>query len=152
LFQKNDLNLSIVNFVALLIKVEFESFLAENNINISIGTESHLDNSISSAKIFSKLLILIEMTEISMVVEPLFLLKPCTIPSSHIDISPSSEIIWVHLHNNQYSNIIVGSFYCPPPPAACTLDELSNFLAAVQQRFPHAKILLGGNFNVPGID
>ena len=92
------------------------------------------------------------MTEISMVVEPLFLLKPCTIPSSHIDISPSSEIIWVHLHNNQYSNIIVGSFYCPPPPAACTLDELSNFLAAVQQRFPHAKILLGGDFNVPRID
>ena len=46
----------------------------------------------------------------------------------------------------------MGSFYCPPNSSPTLLDNLSSSIADIKSKYPHSKILLGGDFNCPGID
>ena len=43
------------------------------------------------------------------------------------------------------TGIAVGSFYGPP-------DDLSLSITEIKHKFPHTQIILGGDFNCPGID
>jgi len=36
------------------------------------------------------------------------------IPSSLVIIDTPCGAVWVQIHNHEHSNVIVGSFYCPP--------------------------------------
>ena len=67
-------------------------FNTENNIDILIGTESHLDNSISSAEIFPKTFNTY-WNDRNIHGGGVFISVKTSIPSSHIDISPSCEIV-----------------------------------------------------------
>ena len=73
-----------------------------------------------------------------------------SIPSSQLDINPAIELLWVHIHSKQ--DIIVGSFYQPPGSSISVLKELEISIGDVRKTFPTAKILLAGDFNMPGID
>ena len=110
---------------------------------ILIGTESHLDESHSNSEIF-----------------PRNTKKTCggfisvksTVPSYQIDIGPTSiEIIWAYLHIGK-SGTIVGSFYGPPHFPDLLLGDLLLSIATIKYKFPHAQIILGGEFNCFGID
>ena len=45
----------------------------------------------------------------------------------------------------------MGSFYAPHSTYTL-LDDLLFSIATVKQMFPHVQIILGGDFNCPGID
>jgi len=74
------------------------------------------------------------------------------VPSSLIKISTPIEIVWVHLHIGNGDSIVIGSFYGPPQSADVLLDDLQSSIADVKQKFPHSQIILGGDFNCPGIN
>ena len=62
------------------------------------------------------------------------------------------EIIWVRLHISSNSDIIFGLFYRPPNSPTTALNDLNDSLRFIKLKFSCAKIILGGDFNCPGID
>ena len=75
-----------------------------------------------------------------------------TVPSSLIEISTPIEIVWVHLHIGNGDSIVIGSFYGSPQSTDILLDDLQLSIADVKQKFPRSQIILGGDFNCPGIN
>ena len=59
---------------------------------------------------------------------------------------------WNYLVSIIYKSIIAGSFYAPPHSTDTLLNDLLSSIATVKQMFPHVQIILGGDFNCPGID
>ena len=75
-----------------------------------------------------------------------------TVPSYQIDVTSTSiEIIWAYLHIGK-TGIVIGPFYGPPHSQDSLLDDLLLSIAAIKYKFPHIQIILGGDFNCPGID
>ena len=68
------------------------------------------------------------------------------------EFDTSCEISWVkiQLQNNNY--MIVGVYYRPPNASVDSLHELRNSISKVKDKYPRAKIFLGGDFNLPGIN
>ena len=81
----------------------------------------------------------------------MFILVKNNIPSSQVNYNSSNELIWVRIHNNIDADIILVSFYCPPHSPVEILDELAGSLFYIQIMYPSAKVILGGDFNAPGI-
>ena len=48
--------------------------------------------------------------------------------------------------------MILGSFYCPPHSPVSVWDNLAQCVCQLRQKFPDILLLLGGDFNCPGID
>ena len=151
----NEVNLAILNCCSVTNKqAGLETFLLINKIDILIGTESHLDGSILNVpmlKYSQGTMIPTGKIEIYMV-EGVFILVKDTISSSQISIDSPLEIVWVRLHLRNNNDLIVGSFYCPPNSPPTLLDNLSSSIADIKSKYLHSKILLGGDFNCPGID
>jgi len=118
-------NLSIINFCRVRNKqAELEAFLVTHNINILLGTESHLDGSISNSELFpSQYHIYRKDGDIHG--GGVFILVNSSIPSSQVVIDTPCEAVWIQMHNTQHSDIIVGSFYCPPHSPTSVWDKLS---------------------------
>ena len=73
--------------------------------------------------------------------------------SSQVSVDSPCEIVWVQLYTTcSNSNIIVGSFYCPPHSPPTIWEDLTACVSKIQQQFPESVILLGGDFNCPGIE
>ena len=49
-------------------------------------------------------------------------------------------------------DLIVGVFYRPPKSKIIALQNLNLSLSKIKEKYPKAMILLGGDFNLPGID
>ena len=82
-----------------------------------------------------------------------FILIHNTILSSQLCINSSNiEIVWAHIHQQNKQDIILGSFYCPPGSSISVLEELQISVSEIKQNIPTAKIILGVDFNAPGID
>ena len=120
-------------------------------MDLLIGTESHLDISIQDSEIIPKHFNTYRKDRNRFGGGVLVLVKN-TLSSSQIDIQSSIEIIWVHFHASKGSDIIVGSFYRPPHSADSVLDGLMSSILSIKEKFPRAQIILGGDFNSPGID
>ena len=75
-----------------------------------------------------------------------------SIPSSILEIDSTCEVIWVLLHLQHSHDIILGAFYAPPNSQSSVWDELSESLTQGRQKFPTTMIILGGDFNCPGVD
>ena len=56
------------------------------------------------------------------------------------------------MHAGKGSDVIIGSFYRPPHSADSVLDDLMSSVLSIKEKFPCAQIILGGDFNSPGID
>jgi len=75
-----------------------------------------------------------------------------SIPCTQIDVNSTVEIVWAHIHVDKNNDLIVGSFYCPPHSSDTIFDELQSSIDGIKQKYPHTQIVLGGDFNCPGID
>jgi len=148
----SDLKLSIVNFCSITNKqTQLEAFLFNNDIDILIGTESHLDENISSSEIIPNNFHTYRKDR-NIYGGGVFVSVRNTISSLRIDVNLSIEIVWAHLSIGKNSDIVVGSFYCPPHSNDSVLEELESSLVFIKQKYPNAHIILGGDFNSPGID
>ena len=144
--------MAIVNFCSVVNKrAELKAFLLENTIDVLIGTESHLDGSLNNSELFPQNYNVFRKDRDRFGGGVLILVKH-TVPSIQIELDSTIEIIWVELHLEGKGNIIIGSFYGPPPLSANLINDLTASVTQVKQKFPSAKIILGGDFNCPGID
>ena len=78
--------------------------------------------------------------------------KVASCPSYCLNINSDIEEIWASLHLSNVSPIILGSFYRPPHSPDSIPGELSVSMSHIRSQFPSSKIVLGGDFNCPGID
>ena len=90
-----------------------EVFLESNKINLMIGTESHLNDSIYSSEIFPRNYSVYRKDR-NIHGGGVFILVEKSIQSSILEVDSSCEIIWVVLHLQGTHNIILGAFYTPP--------------------------------------
>ena len=125
--------------------------MINNTVDILIGSESHLDTSVQDSEIIPKNFNTYRKDKNRFGGGVPVLVKN-TLSSSLVDIDSPIEIIWVHLHAGSGSDIIIGSFYRPPHSTDSVLDDLLSSILTIKQKFPHAQIILGGDFNSPGID
>ena len=75
-----------------------------------------------------------------------------TIHSSQIDTNSPIEIVWMYVRVGKNNDVIVGSFYCPLHSTDTVLGDLQSSVDAIKQKYPHIRVILGGDFNCPGID
>ena len=145
--------LAIVNCCAISNKrVELESFLNLFNVDLLCGTESHLNESILNSKVFPTNYHVYRKDRNIHGGGGVFILVKSSIPSSQVKCNTSIELIWVRIHNNTDNDIIIGSFYCPPHSPITVLDELAQSISDIRTMYPSAKIIIGGDFNSPGIN
>ena len=148
----DNLNLAIANCCSITNKqVELKQFLISHQVDIFLGTESHLDSSILNAEVFPNHYNVYRKDR-NKYGGGVFIIIRYSISSSQLEITSPSEIIWVQLHTGSYKSVIVGSFYCPPHSPATTWEDLSHSVADVKVKYSNSKIFLGGDFNCPGID
>ena len=94
----DNLNLAIANCCSITNKqVELEQFLISHQVDIFLGTESHLDSSIFNAEVFPNHYNVYRKDR-NKYGGGVFIIIRDSIPSSQLEITSPSEIIWVQLH------------------------------------------------------
>ena len=131
--------------------VDLEVFLKIQNIHLVMGSESHLDGSVFDSEVFPSNYAVYRKDR-NIHGGGIFVLVEKSIPSSVIEIDSPCEIIWVRLYAQNTKDVILGSFYTPPHSPESIWDDLAQCLSQIRLKFPKATILLGGDFDCPGID
>ena len=116
------------------------------------GTESHLNESILNSEVFPANYHVYRKDRTYIHGGGVYILVKSNIPSSQVKCNTPIELIWVRIHNNTDNDIIIGSFYCPPHSPITVLDELVQSISDIQTMYPSAIIIIGGDFNSPGIN
>ena len=122
-----------------------------HNLDVILGSESHLEAAIFDAEVFSNHFCVYSKDR-NLFGGGVFILISKSIPSYCLNINSDIEEIWASLRLSNVSPIILGSFYHPPYSPDLILDELSVSMSHIRSQFPSSKIVLGGDFNCPGID
>ena len=92
------IDLAVVNCCSITNKqVELEQFLTSHQVDIFLGTESHLDNSMFNAEIFLKHYN-VYRNDRNKYEGGVFIVIKDSIPSSQPEIISPNEILWVQLH------------------------------------------------------
>jgi len=150
--KNSSFNLSVINFRSIKNKqAELQAFLVTHNVNIIIGTESHLDDSITNSEIFPNHY-QVYRNDRNTYGGGVCILVDNNIPSNQVIVDGVCEVVWVQIHNHEHSSVILGSFYCPPQSPVHIWDDLAHCVSQIRNRFPDTALLLGGDFNCPGID
>ena len=132
-------------------QVEIEDLLCSQELDVLLGTESHLDDNIFNSEIFPSNFSVYRKDR-NKYGGGVFVAIRENLPSYQIHTDSSLEIIWVRIHINLNSDIILGSFYRPPNSSSSVLNDLGDSLCYIKSQFPNTKIILGGDFNCPGIN
>ena len=67
-------------------------------------------------------------------------------------IDSPCEVVWVLIHSQNHCSMILGSFYCPSQSPVSVWDDLALCVCQLRQKLLDIPLLLGGDFNCPGID
>ena len=119
--QASKLSLLIVNCCSITNKkLKLETLISLHNIDILIGTESHLDDSILNSEIFPPGFSVYRNDRNRHGGGVLILVKN-TIASSQLHLDSSPELVWIRVHTGNNKDIIIASFYCPPHSHIWTL-------------------------------
>ena len=137
-------HLAIVNFCSVTNKqAELEAFLAVHNIHFLLGMDSHLDDMVTNSEIFPNYFHAYR--------------KDRNIHGGEVFILVIDHLVkYILIHHvrllcttprTNSQKIILGSFYSPPNSPTSIWDELSYRVQQVQEQFPDAIFIPGGDFN-----
>jgi len=144
------MTLVIANFCSVYNKeAELDAFLSYNDVDILLGTESHLDTSVFNSEIFPDFYNIYNRNRHG---GGVFIMVKDNLPTSEIISESPLEIVWAKVHTKSKDDLIIGSFYCPPNSPLTVFDELAQNLDDIKEKYPHSKIIIAGDFNRPGID
>ena len=132
-------------------QVEIEDLLSSHKLDVLLGTESHLDDSVFDSEVLPSTYSVYRKDR-NKHGGGVFIAIRENLPSYQIQMDTSLEIIWVRLHIDSNNDVILGSFYRPPSSPTSALDDLNDSLGHIKLQFPSTNIILGGDFNCPGID
>jgi hypothetical protein len=138
---------SVVNKTA-----ELHTLLASTSPDIVIATESWLRSDISNAEIFPPNYNVYRKDRPN-TGGGVFILVSNTLVSSAMDdfCTEEQEAVWVQVKESKGPSITIGAYYRPPKPDLDSLESFSEVVAKVT-RLTEGTIILGGDFNLPGID
>ena len=96
-------------------------FLVTHTIDIFIGTESHLNESILNSEVFPS-----NYQTYRKDSGGVFISIQSSILCTQINDNSTIEIVWTHVHLDKNNDFIAGSFYCPPHSSDTILDDLQS--------------------------
>ena len=94
-------------------QVQLETFLINNDIDIIIGTESHLTETFQNSEIFPNNFHTYRKDR-NNYGGGVFVSTKDTVHSSQIDTNSPIEIAWTYVHIGKNNDVIVGFFIVPP--------------------------------------
>lgn len=147
------LNIANVNCNGIRSKVpQLEAFLEQEAIDVVIGTESKLCDEVHSSEVFPPNYRIFRKDRVSGAGGVFIAVKeniPC---HERTDLRVNeTELIWCQL-SLKCQTMLVGAFYRRPDQDFESLINLGSSLATARAESTSACIVLGGDFNVPGID
>ena len=74
-----------------------------------------------------------------------------TIPSKHIILDQQGESVWAEISLKKDGKFIIGCCYRPKTNHDGSVEELNDILKKLNKK-QNLKLLLGGDFNLPGIE
>ena len=131
-----------------MIKLDTHALLETQDIDILIGNETHLDNSIVSSEIFPPNFAIYRKDRNRNGGGVCIPVKD-SIPSMEISTNVTSEQIWVQIHAHD-KQINIGSIYRPPNDKDVTLNDLDHVLKMNKTQNSHT--IVGGDLNLGSID
>jgi hypothetical protein len=132
--------------------IELEALLQSVQPDLVIATESWLKPAIGNPELFPANYVVYRRDRPGQDGGGVFILVSNHLISSELtEFASDHEAIWVQIKEEQGPNIIVGAYYRPPRE---NLDKLKDFGLVVEKvcRTNSGTIIIGGDFNLPGID
>ena len=65
---------------------------------------------------------------------------------------PDCELTWAELQDQNNHQIFIGSYYRPPRSTEVSISQLDDSISQLKREHKNATIIVGGDFNLPGID
>ncbi len=152
---KTKIKLLQLNFQSISNKTaELEMVIDQYDPDIIQGTETWLNESISTSEIFPDGYIVYRLDRNKDGHGGVLLAhKPDIIVTERRDLSTGdSEIMWHQLELQKRRSVIIGTVYKPKHDDVKTLIDLDLDLRKIQSILPYSDIIIGGDFNQPNID
>ena len=153
--KKNKLRVLVVNFQGMRSKQEvIQEMLMSTDPDIVLGTETHLDEDVNIREILPDNYTQVQRRDRgSRKGGGVIIFSREDIELQPLDniTSESSETTWAEVLNAG-KKVIIGVHYRPPKSSIEVISDLENLLPQVRQRSKEAVIILGGDFNLPGIN
>ncbi len=153
--MKDNLKIAVLNCNSIMNKVaEFQTFLADTDPDIILGTESWLKPEVSSSEVFPQEYSVFRkdrQADIKKSGGGVFILTRKEYICSELTIKTQCEFVAIEMQLIDQQNIKICNFYRPPWTDESYLDD---FTEAIRQVDVKAKgnIWVGGDFNLPSID
>ncbi len=151
--QLGNLNMAIVNCRSIRSKSAlFDIFLHIKSCDIIMGTESWLDSTISSAEIFPDGYQVFRRDRDSSG-GGVFVVVKDTIPCFVRDdlVMEDTELLWCQATLPDQT-VLIGSFYRTPDNSTQSIENLNISLSKIAEQPGSPVIVVGGDFNVPGME
>lgn len=133
-------------------RTQFMSTVEAEGPDVVIGTESHVDASVSDGEIFHPGYDVYRKDRDRNGGGVFVAIKNCFISSGMPEFDSDCETVWARIQVFGCRTLIVGSYYRPPNSTIDALSGLEDSLGRISSKYPAANIVLGGDFNMPGID
>ena len=132
---------------------EFQSFINQHSPDIMLGCESKLDGE-PTYSVFPSNYTVYRKDRNSAGEGDFNAIRDTLVSCPLNDLDPNCEIVWATLQLNGCKKLIMASYYCPPKSS---IDEAEQFCTSVNQVFAshspnYPQVLIGGDFNLPGIN
>ena len=148
------LNISVINFWGIRSKLaKLHAFIEYYSPDVIIGTETKLKPDILDSEIFLYSYNVFRRDRISNDGGGVLIAVKSNIATTIHFVSTDCEKIWVEIHDQNSSfSMFVGCFYRAPGSPILKLHELGKSLEEIIQIAKNHTFILGGDFNLPGID
>jgi hypothetical protein len=119
--------------------------------DIIIGTESHLSPEVNSSEIFPPDFH-VYRNDRDCHGGTLIAIRKVYNAIRRTDLESDCEIIWTEVFTSNKQSTLIGSFYRPPSSPPSIMDSLEESLSKAFRAASNQLLILGGDFNLPGID
>ena len=145
--RKQCIRIAIINFRSIVNKIiDTHTLLETQDIDILIGTETHLDSTINTSEIFPSKFTVYRKDRNRQGGGVCIAINN-TIPSMQLQTQqPATEQVWAQVQTEGNKRINVGSFYRPPGSDESALQSLDATLEELRQGC--SQTLIGGDFNL----
>ena len=142
-----------VNFQSVRNKAaELAALISKHKLDVIIGTETHLSPEINSSEIFSDNFCVHRRDRDCHGGGTVIAIRDNLNSIRRSDLETDCEIIWVEILSPNNKSALVGSFYRPPSSFLAVIMSLEESLIKAFSAASNHLLILGGDFNLPGVN
>ena len=133
--------------------VDLVSLIKEHNADVVIGTESWLNSDIADSEVFPQNFAVQRRDRQNRVGGGVFIACHESLQCNREnDLETECEILWCSVQIANGTKVLLGSFYRPPDTGEDYMVSFYDSMAKAKDKFRSAKVLCGGDYNLPDID